>query len=280
MLRLSRDWCFWEVAQHFWRPDYSLAQLLTMRMRREISLSISGLDAFIEAPLASLLEEGVLRAYPGNDSPVRSALRGALLLDERQEFISYWGIGDRSAPSSKEVAALSFLEAAIRQLSRALDLEWSLEILLTDTHARINGKGEEVIQEYSINTLRLLKEHGIRGHLLSELLEAEGLDPSLTMGTTEEIHKGWLLLRSQRKRELVRLASVHSRGSRPEQAAELYYRSNLIEASVLAKLRPKSIFLTYMVPSMAYLLPPLPLLHLYVGPDRLVKRPWFDVGLD
>jgi len=205
-------------------------------------------------------------------------LRTALLLGLPLRFLSYWGIGRKPQCGEPEARAFEFLNGWLDTLSEIAGLDHTVEFLLTDTHAAINGIPPDTARDYAESTRRFLDAHGHRSQLMSEWMrEHTNRDPAAWLESFAIDEADWRAVPHSWKSALERCAALRVNGDKPPAiAARQYYAVNLAESVLIAHFLPGHALISYQNPELDFLLPPLPKVYTYVGPKHRVRRPWFD----
>jgi hypothetical protein len=234
-------------------------------------------EARIRDCLSYFRDSEVFRMRKANLRRVTPFLRTSLLLDLPLRFVSHWGIGRRSSWGRSEDEALSFLKSWLDELSARIGLEYTVEFLITDTHARINGVAPESAARYAGSAIEALESHGHRASPMSDWLRSVNGDGGAEWRHRYDVSDSeWGQLPESWVRELRRCAGLRFKDAdNVDEAARRYYAVNLVESAVIGHHMPRHGLISYQNPGVEFLLPPLPKIHAYVGPDHLVKRPWF-----
>lgn len=185
-------------------------------------------------------------------------------------LIMYWGVGRKIRTGLPEESALQFLDIWIKGILDGFDVPINRIAIITDTHAEINGVSIIGANSYISDSENVLKKFGWSTVKMSRLLGDPGVQSGLSY------IKAWEEEQVNHKKELEKLAAIHSNNVDPAEAARDYYIQNRIESKVLSELYPEAVMVTYNSSMFDFLLPRLPKIHVFVGPKKYVKRPWFD----
>lgn len=245
--------------------------------RRPHSLFREG-ETRIRSVVQTLADRKVFRRSAGGVSQsLISYFRGALIENAPLRFSAFWGVGRKGQVDDPEKFAVQFMQDWMARVASLLELEWHCDFLLTDTHALANGIAQDLIDRYCLSAIDTLQGPHCGFQRLTAFLTKEGLANVLDLASSwDQDGLLWESLPEAIKSELSRLAGIHACDREPHMAAMLYVKLNTIESAILSRSLVGRAFVTYLPPSFAFLLPSLPLIHTYVGPDHLVRRPWFD----
>jgi hypothetical protein len=188
----------------------------------------------------------------------------------RQEplsFVLYWGKGPRSAIESFDVQCLDYLAALVARVQAAYGRGAAVSLVLTDTHATLNGYPGQQITSYFSQVEHEAGKRGFDCYLLSELTEAAGRSVRAqdTQPSQETLS------------QLVRSAMRWYRGEgTPEDGAKRYYAMNMVEKQVIELFFPSSIFVTFNGREHRDLFPDkLPIFFMYSLKRGTSVKPWF-----
>jgi hypothetical protein len=186
-------------------------------------------------------------------------------------LIAYWGIWTTERWSTAETELLRLLDRISEIISENLGIEVNHEIILTDTHAQINGVPNPVIDSY-LEELRACVSGRTHLYRLSEIVPATAPMPSLrTAMSYSGMNRIFL--------QLVRQANKLFDQNEAESLAAAYLLANLREAPHVFGKFPKGIFVHLGQTEIKAILPSLPMLMAYTGPGRETRKPWFRVRM-
>lgn len=234
-------------------------------------------EARIRDCIAYFRDSQVFRMRKANLRRITPFLRTSLLLDLPLRFVSHWGIGGRCSCGQSEIRALDFLESWLDELSARIGLACTVDFLITDTHARINGVPPETAAHYAKSAMQLLESRGHHAFLMSDWLGSLDGDGAAAWREGYAVSdREWGQLPETWVRELRRCAALRIKNTHSvDESARRYYEANLVESALIGYYMPLHALISFQNPGVEFLLPPLPKIHAYVGPDHLVKRPWF-----
>jgi len=230
-----------------------------------------GLDASINA-------EKVLRAFntwafkreqPSDPQLMLRFIAEAIAAQEPLQFVLYWGKGPRHEVGVPEIQCLDFLDAMTSRVQAVYTFGAALTLILTDTHAELNGYSRQDIQQYFADITSVARQRGIQTCRLSSLVKAAG-HLAIAAPVEETVPPETLST-------LVASAQKWYRG--PGTAAEgalAYLRINLIERRVVERTFPNSIFITFNGSDLRSLFPhQLPIFYMYSLRRGMSVKPWF-----
>src|ERR1035441_5774347 len=266
------------LAHHSVDDSPSDSSILVLRTARKYGTFMSqSIEKTLQQTMLFLRDENVFRSRRRDIGTLVSAFRSRMLFSDPISFIAYWGIGKKRKVGAAEKEAIAFQQEWLQRLQRLLLVPITVEFLLTDTHAKVNGIPDELANEYISSTTEFLVGYGYKSICMSEFL-ARGMSgrPSAIISEYVVDSNDWAALPTAMTSELERLAHKRSAWGEARSSAIEYYRQNIIESANISLVRPTDIFLTYQLPSMGFMTPCLPHLHTYVSSGRNVRRPWFE----
>ena len=184
-------------------------------------------------------------------------------------FVLYWGKGPRHEVGSPENECLDFLSAMTARVQTVYSLGAKLTLILTDTHARLNGHAENDVERYFSSVRSLSAPRGIETCSLGSLIQSSAnLAPATPLKET---------LPSEIMSSLIGSAEKWYRGpGTPQEGALAYLRLNLIERRVVEQTFPNSIFVTFNGSDLRSLFPTaLPIFYMYSLRRGTSVKPWF-----
>jgi len=197
-------------------------------------------------------------------------------------FIMYWGIGNRPNIGKPEIDAMSFLFDNLNRLSGELGLQYDITFVLTDTHATINGINRHIASSYCDSVCKEFDGQGRYFEKLSSIVCDDGASCATSLCEEYITQLDPLsCLPESTKEVIIDNARRCAIDKDPVQAAREYIALSLIESPVVRNKYSTSIQITYQPPSMMWILPALPTIHMYVGAGHEKKRPWFkDLSIE
>ena len=247
-------------------------QLLAADPRRNITMA--GPQALARSPLADA--EKILRAFntwafkreqPSDPQLMLATIARSVPRNAPLSFVLYWGKGPRRSIGHWDIECLDFLSSLARRVRQVYLPGASIKLILTDTHARLNGHPQTAIAHYFGDIEQAAGERGFATCWLGDLVKAPGLK---NINTADDPPPDML-------QKLLASASKWYRGSgSPEQGAIDYYRVNMLEKRAVENSNPQSIFITFNGSEFRNLLPPqLPIFYMYSLRRGTSTKPWF-----
>ncbi|MGC2124828.1 MAG: hypothetical protein WA652_18435 [Xanthobacteraceae bacterium] len=184
-------------------------------------------------------------------------------------FVLYWGKGPRHESGAHEIQCLDFLGALAARVKNVYCHGAAIKLLLTDTHAELNGHCREHIQRYFDDIKVIAEQRGFQTCWLGHLVKAAG-NLATAAPIEEAVSEATLssLIASAQK-------WYHGRGT-PQEGALTYLRMNLIEQRVVERAFPDSIFITFNGSELRSLFPrQLPIFYMYSLRRGVAVKPWF-----
>jgi hypothetical protein len=189
---------------------------------------------------------------------------------EPVSFILYWGKGPRAHVGEPDVACLDYLASLARRVSEVYTAGASIELILTDTHATLNGHAQSSIEQYFTEIGAQATAHGFSTKRLSELTtvaQAAGACRVAEGTAPDEL-------------TLDRLSSSAGKWYRGEGTARdgalKYFHMNMIEKRAVEFGFPRSVFVTFNGSELRSLFPDnLPVFYMYSLRRGFSVKPWF-----
>jgi hypothetical protein len=192
----------------------------------------------------------------------------AMMRQEPLSFVLYWGKGPRSGIETPDIQCLDYLASLAARVRSVYGKGTSINLILTDTHAALNGHPAQEITRYFNEIASEARNRSFDCYLLSELTEAAGHvvepeDCQLPSETTLQ-----LLANSAMR--------WYRGGGTPEEGARKYYLMNMVEKRVIEIFFPSSIFITFNGREHRELFPDkLPIFYMYSLRRGTSVKPWF-----
>lgn len=180
-------------------------------------------------------------------------------------LIFYWGCFARDGIGHEENDLVLYVDRIRRMIAQNGPCECHVEVIYTDTHARLNGASEARIASYYESSKSILTREGWGITPLSDIV-AGGI-----VENNDEVLGFY-------KREVNILnkqaSAIHGEKAGQEMAIK-YLSANLLESAYIFRHYPRSIFLHAGVSELTFMLPSLPRLHIFTGENRCTAKPWF-----
>lgn len=191
----------------------------------------------------------------------------AVMRREPLSFVLYWGKGPRSNIESYDLQCMDYLSSLVARVQAVYAPGAELTLVLTDTHASLNGHPAENIASYFGEVEAEAGKRGFDCYLLSDLTEAAGRGVVVQDSEPSE----------ETLQQLVRSAMRWYRGEgSPEEGAKRYYAMNMIEKQVMQLFFPSSVFVTFNGREHRDLFPDrLPIFFMYSLKRGTSVKPWF-----
>ncbi|MGE0628223.1 MAG: hypothetical protein AB7O43_10395 [Hyphomicrobiaceae bacterium] len=211
------------------------------------------------------------REQPSDSELLVQVVETAITREDPISFALYWGKGPRSTLGSPDLACLSYLTGMANRIEQNYENGAVMNLVFTDTHARLNGHSEDVIDSYFSDVADAADPSLFRFHRLATLVEA-----------VEATHTGWSPPDPETLKRLEACAAKWFRGEgSSEEGALTYFGMNMIEKQVMAKSFPGSIFATFNGSEYRTLFPDnMPIFYMYSLKKGFSVKPWFMPDLD
>jgi len=239
------------------------------RSRRIVSTT----NEFVNSPfLAKVIQSfntwAFKREQPCRPEMLARTVARAVAQQKPIRFVLYWGKGPRSAIAAPEMQCLDYLASLATRVRGVYAPGAAFELVLTDTHALLNGHTPASLDAYFSEVRREAGKRGFACHLLSALTEAAAIDPALI---DEKVPEEAISLLAHSAKRWYR-----GEGTALEGAAR-YYRLNMIEKRVIEKAFPEVIFVTFNGRDQRDLFPDgLPIFYMYSTKRGTAVKPWFQ----
>lgn len=182
-------------------------------------------------------------------------------------FVLYWGKGPRATVAGPEVTCFDFLAHMVRRIKCAYSPGAAITLILTDTHAALNGHGAESVANYFRTVKEAADAYDFSSCHLSEIVRSD----ERKVWDTEEQPDFDILSR------LEKCAAKWYRGEHsPAIGAAEYYRMNMVEKKAIEQAFPQAIFVTFNGSEYRELFPTnLPVFYMYSLRKGISVKPWF-----
>jgi hypothetical protein len=206
------------------------------------------------------------REQPDTSERLKQAVAKAVARDEPVPFVMYWGKGPRNTAAHPEAQTMDYFASMLARIRERYAPGGHLTLILTDTHARLNGHSEANLAQYfdAIRVMALAR--GFSTTRLSKLVE----DCTTAPATIPQPEPALL-------RSLTRSAEKwHFGGFAPEAAARAYFKDNMTERAAVEEAYPDAIFATYNGSDLRALFPAtMPIFYMYALKRGVAVKPWF-----
>jgi hypothetical protein len=222
-----------------------------------------------EKVLRSFNTWGFKREHPAHPELMLQFISDAISRCEPVSFILYWGKGPRCDIALPDLQCLDFLARLTHRVRQVYKPGATIKLLLTDTHAELNGYSGQSMQCYFGMIEAEARLRGFEAQWVSKLLQETQLN------FTREMAAATVPDETLRKLVPSALKWFHGHGT-PEEGALRYYRLNMIEKRSVELAFPKSIFITFNGSDLRSLFPDLlPIFYMYSLRKGFSVKPWF-----
>ncbi|MGB6537537.1 MAG: hypothetical protein WBF58_16425 [Xanthobacteraceae bacterium] len=209
------------------------------------------------------------REQPSDTQLMLRMITDAVVAQQPLRFVLYWGKGPRCEAAAPEVQCMDFLAALASRVAAVHPCGATMVLILTDTHAELNGHCREDIGRYFGEIEKMAEKHRFQTRWLGQLVSATGV--SATDVPAQEADAEEMLTR------LLPSAQkwYHGPGTVRE-GALTYLRMNLVEQRAVERAFPGSIFVTFNGSDLRALFPrQLPIFYMYSLRRGFGVKPWF-----
>lgn len=181
-------------------------------------------------------------------------------------FILYWGKGPRQSPAAPEIQCLDYLNSLACRIASIYEPGAQFTLCLTDTHARLNGHGEEKIDAYFNGVEALARERAMRCVRLSDIVLRHAPTKPPPVRDAEALLDA-----------LTRSAERWYRGpDTPADGARRYLAMNMVERVAIERYATNSIFVTFNGSDLEAIFPEnMPIFYMYSLKRGTAVKPWF-----
>jgi L-tyrosine isonitrile synthase len=209
------------------------------------------------------------REQPDSAQSMLQAVTTAVQLAQPVPFVLYWGKGPRSELAEPDNACLDYLASLGARLSQVYEPGASFRLILTDTHATLNGHTAQSMQSYFSGVGQAARLRGFDSCRLSDLVAAAEAAGAIDM-SCEQV-SGEVL------QKLGACAAKWFRGEgSPLEGATRYFQMNMVEKQAVQLAFPRSIFVTFNGSEFRCLFPErMPIFYMYSMRRGTSVKPWF-----
>jgi hypothetical protein len=210
------------------------------------------------------------REQPDNPPRMVQVIAEATRSGKPVPFVLYWGKGPRNWLGEHDTACLDYLAALARRVRDVYEPGASFKLILTDTHAVLNGHSSQNIERYFNAVEAAARERGFEACWLGELVFAVEAADAVEASADEPVSK-------QTLEKLGLCAAKWFRGEgTPEEGAARYYQMNMVEKQAVQFAFPSSIFVTFNGSEYRCLFPErMPIFYMYSLKRGFSVKPWF-----
>jgi len=207
------------------------------------------------------------REHPKDEGLLLQAIGKATELNQAIPFVLYWGKGEKNLPDEAEKAAFKFLESLNERIKSVYASGAKFTLILTDTHAELNGLDDDGVREYYSAIQKLSSTSGFETIFMSEIAPLKEIEPD---------QYDSLQISDKVRSILTTSAEKHYKGSNDYNSGAIkYFAQNQIEKVAVEKQFPDSVFLTYSGGDLNDIFPNLPIFYMYSTQKGVSSKPWF-----
>jgi hypothetical protein len=209
------------------------------------------------------------REQPDSVASLQEVIAEAVQVARPVPFVLYWGKGPRCELAEPDTACLDYLASLGSRVRQVYAPGASFKLILTDTHANLNGHAPEAIESYFDAVERAASERGFDACWLGELVFAAEAAGAIDLAD-EPISDEML-------QKLSVCAAKWFRGEGTvEEGAVRYLQMNMIEKRSVQFAFPRSIFATFNGSEFRSLFPErMPIFYMYSLRRGTSVKPWF-----
>ena len=209
------------------------------------------------------------REQPDNIILLNQIIADDVKKNQPIQFIFYWGRGPRSSVASADFQCLDFVCLMANRIKSFYLPGASIRLIFTDTHAELNGYGQQATLEYFGEVATAARERSFEICMLGDLVEAarglieldeaeDAISPDI-LGSLSACASKW-----------------YGGGGSAEEGAIRYYQANMVEKRAVEIAFPTSIFITFNGGKFRSLFPAtLPIFYMYSLRRGVGVKPWF-----
>jgi hypothetical protein len=208
------------------------------------------------------------REQPSDPLLMQRVISESIAVAEPISFAMYWGKGPRERVDAPDIACLDYLASLCQRVGAVYAPGATFRLILTDTHARLNGYTPKETHRYFAGIEARARQHGFSTCLLGQLVEAASGEtpPEPVTEMPEDI-----------RQILIESAAKWYRGEESvEYGALKYYQGNMVEKQAVEFAFPRSIFVTFNGSKLIRIFPSrLPIFYMYSLRRGFSIKPWF-----
>ncbi len=210
------------------------------------------------------------REQPDSPTLLMETISRAVAANAPVPFVLYWGKGPRSSVGAPEITCLEYLHSLAERIRAVYAHGASFKLILTDTHANLNGHAPEAIESYFASVRSEASARGFEDCRLSVLVD------NLQSARPDNDNDQEL----PDEHTFVRLSECAAKWYRGEgnadQGAAEYFRMNMVEKRAVEHAFPQAIFITFNGSEFRSLFPDgMPIFYMYSLKRGVSSKPWF-----
>lgn len=206
------------------------------------------------------------REQPDSVQKLYSAIDKALELRQPIPFVLYWGKGPRAEQAHPDLKCLNYLNELVSRIKLVYQLGANITLILTDTHANLNGFSLTETQGYYSEIALSASRLGFNHCYLSELVDKIDNEQKTQSSPSDTMLSALTLS-----------ASKWYRGNNvPRVVARTYYAMNMVEKRAVESEFSDAIFITFNGSAMRELFPEtMSIFYMYSIKRGTSVKPWF-----
>ncbi|HWP24777.1 MAG TPA: hypothetical protein VNL39_00340 [Xanthobacteraceae bacterium] len=209
------------------------------------------------------------REQPSDPQLLQQFVGRAVAMQRPISFVFYWGKGPRCRLNGHDIKCLDYLGSMADRIAAAYPPGAEMRLIFTDTHARLNGYPEVVINAYFASVAPEAAARGFSFCRLSELITATHAQP-------EDYANGDPVPEDMLARLCVSAMKWYHGPATPREGAIIYFHMNMIEKRAVELAFPDAIFGTFNNSKFRLLFPKrLPIFYMYSLQRGVSVKPWF-----
>jgi hypothetical protein len=209
------------------------------------------------------------REQPSDPQLLQQFVARAVAMHRPIPFLFYWGKGPRCRLDGHDLKCLDFLCSMAHRIAAVYEAGAEMRLIFTDTHARLNGYPEIVINNYFASVAPEAVARGFAWCRLSELISATHAQP-------EDYALGDAVPEDLLARLCVSAMKWYHGAATPREGAMIYFHMNMIEKRAVELAFPDAIFNTFNSSKFRILFPKrLPIFYMYSLQRGVSVKPWF-----
>jgi len=206
------------------------------------------------------------RQQPDDPKRMLELISEAVNRNEPVPFVLYWGKGLRAEIADPDKQCLDFLANLTHRVRDVYAPGAQVQLLLTDTHAQLNGHEQHTIDPYYADIAAAAERRGFATRRLSDVNRSvndawnnEGDAPEHVLNSLRASARKW-----------------YRGGGSADDGAAAYYKLNMLEKHTVEISYPRSIFITFNGSEVRDLFPDsLPVFYMYSLKRGFSVKPWF-----
>ena len=208
------------------------------------------------------------REQPSNPGLLAGVVTRAVAEGRPIPFVLYWGKGPRAGLDHPDTVCLDYLKSMADRIAETHAHGASIRLILTDTHAELNGHDDAAVASYFAAIDAAAQERGFTTVRLSRVVaDARRVaEPDVEETPSDDVLQS-----------LVACAAKWYRGEgSTEQGALEYYRMNMVEKRAIEAIFPDAVFVTFNGGEFRDLFPAdMPIFYMYSLRRGFGVKPWF-----